>query len=282
MNPAFERAAIPVYAQGPTPHATLQFPLQKKYSRHNPLPLRVHSLNGGSIMFEQALLESARHSPGARRACSTAVSLLTQSLILAAFIIVPLLATQGVPHLQQRWFVVLPNVVTPAPRVEPTSTDSGGGAIVVAARQLVQPSHITRLDRNATDTSEDPAVLHPNIGTSGHQLAAIGTGAGPALPDNPATRYKPPVSVLEAGVVLTRVQPLYPHIAVINRIQGTVHLNAVITSSGTLEELRVLSGQPVLAQAAADAVRQWKFRPYMLNGKPIEVQTEVIVKFSLD
>src|SRR5882724_3982391 len=232
-------------------------------------------------MFEQALLESARHSPGARRTCSTAVSLLTRSLILAAFVIVPLLATQGVPHLQQRWFVVLPNV-TQAPRVERTGTDSGGGAVVVAARQLVQPSHITRLDRNATDTSEDPAVLHPNNGASEHQLAAIGTGAGLALPDDPATRHKPPVSVLEAGVVLTRVQPLYPHIAVINRIQGTVHLNAVITSSGTLEELRVLSGQPVLAQAAADAVRQWKFRPYVLNGRPIDVQTEVIVKFSLD
>ena len=231
-------------------------------------------------MFEQALLESARHTPGARRTYSTAASLLLQSAALATFVIVPIITTQVAPQFQNR-SIVIPQLVPPAPRVEPAGKDFGDG-VVIAARQLVQPSQISRLDRNVTDTWEETTVLHPAIAPNGKGFpSVIGNGSSPVLPDNPATKHKPP-SVLEAGVVLRRVQPVYPHIAIVNRVQGTVHLNAVIASSGKLEELRVLSGHPMLAEAALDAVRQWKFRPYVLNGKPIDVQTEVIVKFSLD
>ena len=83
-------------------------------------------------------------------------------------------------------------------------------------------------------------------------------------------------------MVISRVQPIYPHLAIVNRVQGTVHLNALIASNGTLQDLRVMSGPPMLADAAKQAVGLWKFRPYVLNGKPIEVQTEIIVKFSLN
>jgi protein TonB len=83
-------------------------------------------------------------------------------------------------------------------------------------------------------------------------------------------------------MVVTRVQPIYPHIAIVNRVQGTVRLNALIAPNGTLQDLRVMSGPAMLADAAKLAVGQWKFRPYVLNGKPIEVQTEVIVNFLLN
>jgi TonB family protein len=86
----------------------------------------------------------------------------------------------------------------------------------------------------------------------------------------------------ERGVVVSRVQPLYPHLAIVNRIQGSVHINATISSTGALESVRAVSGDLTLARAALDAVRQWRFRPYVLNGKPIEVQTEVIVNFTLN
>ena len=82
--------------------------------------------------------------------------------------------------------------------------------------------------------------------------------------------------------MISCVQPVYPHIAIVNRVQGSVHLNAIITANGTLESLHVISGHPMLAQAALEAVQQWRFRPYVLNGKPIEVQTEVTVNFSLN
>lgn len=78
-----------------------------------------------------------------------------------------------------------------------------------------------------------------------------------------------------------KVEPAYPPMARTARIQGPVELRAIISKEGTIENLRVVSGHPMLAQAALDAVRQWRYRPYILNGAPVEVETEVIVKFVL-
>src|SRR5205823_366282 len=129
-----------------------------------------------------------------------------------------------------------------------------------------------------------PTSVRPvGIGNDRATLSSLFPDSGKQLALHAEEVKKTPViSVLEQGVVISRVQPLYPQIAVRNRVQGIVHLNAVITPYGKLDELRVLSGHPMLAQAAVDAVRQWKFRPYVLNGQPIEVQTEVIVNFRLD
>src|SRR3954468_22285306 len=234
-------------------------------------------------MFEQALLESAPHSPDARRTYSTAASLVLQAAFLAAFVLVPLLASRAVPD-----FVPLPAPIwmphldNPAPEVERTA--SGGGTnVIVVSRTVAPPSRIPRLDRRVSPEDVAPVQIG-NTRTSGNDTGipnVLGNGPGPVLPDDPAAKH-PLVSVLQEGVVLSRVQPIYPQLAITNRIQGTVHLNAVITSHGTLEGLRVLSGPPMLARAAREAVEQWKFRPYVLNGKPIEVQTEVIVNFSLN
>lgn len=83
------------------------------------------------------------------------------------------------------------------------------------------------------------------------------------------------------GYLVHKVEPAYPPMARTARIQGPVELRAIISKEGTIENLRVVSGHPMLAQAALDAVRQWRYRPYILNGAPVEVETEVIVKFVL-
>ncbi len=235
-------------------------------------------------MFEQALLESARHFPGARRTYSTAASLVLQTGFLAAFVLVPLLASRAVPD-----FVPLPAPIwmphldNPAPEIERTASGGGGTSVFVVSGTLAPPSRIPRLDRRISAEEVAPVQIGDtrSIGSNSGIPNVLGNGPGPALPDDPAAKH-PPASVLEQGVVLSRVQPIYPQLAIMSRIQGTVHLNAVITSRGTLEALRVLSGPPMLARAARDAVEQWKFLPYILNGKPIEVQTEVIVNFSLN
>jgi protein TonB len=77
------------------------------------------------------------------------------------------------------------------------------------------------------------------------------------------------------------VQPAYPPLARSARIQGTVVLQAVISKQGTIENLSVLSGHPMLVQAALDAVRHWRYRPYILNSEPVEVETQITVNFSL-
>jgi len=78
-----------------------------------------------------------------------------------------------------------------------------------------------------------------------------------------------------------RVQPQYPQEARDNRIQGTVRLHVVLSTSGKVQQLDVVSGDPILAKAAAEAVRQWLYKPMLLNGEPVEVDTTVDVVFSL-
>jgi len=84
-----------------------------------------------------------------------------------------------------------------------------------------------------------------------------------------------------AGLVIKRVNPVYPPLARTARVQGSVLLAAVIGKDGTIQNLHVVSGHPLLTQAALDAVRQWRYKPYILNGEPVEVDTQVTVNFTL-
>jgi protein TonB len=84
-----------------------------------------------------------------------------------------------------------------------------------------------------------------------------------------------------AGNLLDRVTPQYPAIAKAARIQGIVVLQATISIAGTMQNLRVISGPLMLQQAALDAVRSWRYKPYLLNGEPVEVETTVNVVFNL-
>ncbi len=83
------------------------------------------------------------------------------------------------------------------------------------------------------------------------------------------------------GNLIYRVQPEYPALARQVRIQGLVVLRAMISRDGAIENLQALSGHPLLVPAALNAVRQWRYRPYVLNGEPVEVETEVKVNFIL-
>jgi protein TonB len=83
------------------------------------------------------------------------------------------------------------------------------------------------------------------------------------------------------GNLIYKVQPVYPPMARAARVQGAVVLRAMVSKSGTIENLQVVSGHPLLVKAASDAVRQWLYRPYVLNRQPVEVETQVTVNFIL-
>jgi len=83
------------------------------------------------------------------------------------------------------------------------------------------------------------------------------------------------------GMVISKIEPKYPTIAVAARITGVVLLKAIISKEGTITELQVVNGHPVLIPAAIDAVKQWRYRPYLLNGEPVEVETTIIVNFDI-
>ena len=83
------------------------------------------------------------------------------------------------------------------------------------------------------------------------------------------------------GLLVRKVQPGYPPVARQARIQGTVVLKAVINKTGDVESLELISGHPMLVPAAEEAVKQWKYRPYLLNGIAVEVETQITVNFTL-
>jgi protein TonB len=89
------------------------------------------------------------------------------------------------------------------------------------------------------------------------------------------------VSNLGEGSLIYPVQPTYPVLARQARVQGAVELRALISKTGTIENLVVVRGHPMLSSAAVEAVRRWRYRPYLLNNQPVEVETEITVNFLL-
>ena len=86
---------------------------------------------------------------------------------------------------------------------------------------------------------------------------------------------------VEAAKLIYKPTPDYPPLAKMARIQGSVRLEAIIAKDGTIQDLKVLSGHPLLVKAALDAVKQWRYQPTLLNGEPVEVVTEIDVNFTL-
>jgi protein TonB len=86
---------------------------------------------------------------------------------------------------------------------------------------------------------------------------------------------------VQAANLIYQVTPVYPPIAITTRTSGIVVLEAVIGKDGSVDQLRVISGHPLLTRAALEAVQQWKYRPTMLGGEPVEVSTTVTVTFTL-
>jgi TonB family protein len=122
-----------------------------------------------------------------------------------------------------------------------------------------------------------PAVLLALALTASTSLAQE-TASSDTSPSSPPAEVAGGVM---SGLLIRRVQPIYPPLARQARIQGTVVIRAMITTSGDVANLQLISGHPMLAPAAIEAVRQWKYRSYMLNGEAVAVQTEIQVNFTL-
>jgi protein TonB len=109
----------------------------------------------------------------------------------------------------------------------------------------------------------------------------LGGGEAPKVKVAPPKKLTISSGVMQGNLVQKTV-PQYPAIAKAARIQGTVVLQATISKTGEITNLRVVSGPPMLQQSAMDAVRTWRYRPYLLNNEPVEVDTTVNVIFNLD
>ncbi len=158
------------------------------------------------------------------------------------------------------------------------------------AGKLVQPKVIPKdikiIKEEAPDMNAGMQGGVPG-GVAGGSMGGViggvigGMGGAPPPPKPVASRIRQGGSV-QAALLINKVQPLYPPLARQTRISGTVRLHALISKSGSVESLEVMSGHPLLVRAAMDAVQQWKYKPTLLNGEPVEVDTTIDVIFSLN
>lgn len=128
-----------------------------------------------------------------------------------------------------------------------------------------------------------PNMAVPSLGTSGQMPRAL--AAPPSPPPTPAPAPAPRqiqvADTLQAANLIKRVAPAYPPLAKAAHLEGTVRFQAIIGTNGAIRNLEVLGGPPLLRPAAIDAVRQWVYRPTLLNGQPLEVVTQIEVAFKL-
>jgi protein TonB len=242
-------------------------------------------------MFADSLLETS-WAQRTRRSWTTLTSFGVQAVVVALLLLLPLLKTVGLPStrpISTPISVGLPPAEPAAPR-----PPAPGASVVVSnydKGRLMMPTRVPPLIQPGVDEASAQGPGGPDVGV-------IGTGPGPGLPNglllpfrdgtNPIVLPKPaPItrairtSIMQEGNLIRRLQPNYPYAAKVAHVQGQVVLAAIISKAGTIENLRALSGHPLLVGAAIEAVSQWRYRPYILNNEPVEVETQVTVNFTL-
>jgi protein TonB len=243
-------------------------------------------------MFEDSLIESGHRFKAKRRLSTTILSFALQIGLICILILIPLIYTDALPKTQLMTFLVAP----PPPPPPPPPPAAAPVHVVKAVSEMVngQLRTPTKIPEKVQMIKEDEAP--PDLGAGGvpggvpggipggSAGGVIGGILSSTHVDVPkvATPQRVRVSTgVATGLLIKKVTPNYPQLAKQARIQGQVVLRAEISKDGTIQNLQLISGHPMLTAAAIEAVKQWRYKPYLLNGEPVAVETEVIVNFSL-
>jgi periplasmic protein TonB len=238
-------------------------------------------------MFEDSTFESQGTIHTHSRNWMLATLLLNGSILLT-LILIPLLHPSSMPNELRRVLIATPaapHQIPPQPATHAPSQTTSAPRLIEVPLTLSRPQlQISR----APDTSGAPVSDEPiTIGTSNSSSGTVPGGDPFSHAPSAAPRVVHPQGLVHvstgvaAGMAISTPPPIYPAIARAARMEGTVILQATISKSGTIEGLHVVSGPPMLRQAALDAVQQWRYRPYLLNGEPVEVETTINVNFVL-
>src|SRR5215471_5252773 len=244
-------------------------------------------------MFEDSLIESGGRLK-TKRGATTAVSFVLQALLVGVLVMIPLIFTEALPKQQLMTFLVAPPPPPPPPPppaaapvkiVKQIQSDLVNGQLRTPTKIPQKVQMIKEDEAPPPEMSTGGVVGGVPGGVPGGQMGGVIGGiisSTPVAVPKVATPQRVRVSLgVSQGLLVKRVQPAYPPLARQARIQGTVLLQAEISKDGTIENLRLISGHPMLAPAAIEAVKQWRYRPYMLNGEPVAVETQVQVNFTL-
>jgi protein TonB len=241
-------------------------------------------------MFEDSLIESGGKLR-TKRGMTTTVSFIFEIVLVGVLVLIPLLFTEALPKTQLMTFLVAPPPPPPPP--PPPAVAPKVPKVVqtnIVNDQLRTPTRIPKKIEIVKEDATPPPVssMAGVVGAVGVPGGAAGGVIGGIINSTPtavpkvATPQRVRVSQgVTQGLVLHKVQPNYPPLARQARIQGSVVLQAEISKNGDIQNLRLISGHPMLGPAAIDAVKQWKYKPYILNGEPVEVETTITVNFTL-
>jgi protein TonB len=235
-------------------------------------------------MFEDSTFESTGRIRTRSRGWMIAATLINGSVLLA-LILVPLIYPEALPRHTLPILIAAP---TPPPTQDPPPQQQSTpphGASEMPVGRIQAPILFTRTPF-ISDKPEPPgptniSELGPGPGIPGG-IGTSGSGRPEVIVASPAPKAPVRLSgTVVEGLLINKTPPVYPRIAIEVRSQGTVVLQATISKTGTIENLRVVSGPPMLQQAAIDAVKTWRYQPYLLGGEPVEVETTVNVIFTL-
>jgi periplasmic protein TonB len=240
--------------------------------------------HGGEKMFGDTLLESSS-VPRKGKRWPMATAFTAEAIAAGLLVVIPLLSTVAMPisgrmscpYVKPVARVTLERVETV--RTEPTSasgrTSSGPRTTVFKFNN----HQSTIPDHPWADPISEPADPRLPPGGGSDKKFSDFIADGPANSNVKLDVPKRIKSQFEEGQLLNRVEPVYPRIAAISGIQGQVKLHAIIARDGRIQSLNVISGHPLLAHAALEAVEQWRYRPYVLNGEKVEVETFITINF---
>jgi len=245
-------------------------------------------------MFEDSLFAStARRNP--RRGWAAVASFGLQSAILGILVLIPMVFTDALPvSALKGTFVVTAPIRTASmpkpPEIHHTQQNTSDYLNNELVTPIRVPTHVNNVvDTHTADTSGDyagptipGAIPLDGAGQSAAMRNLLSSVPQPKPPANITTPRAVRLSTgVSEGLLIQKIMPPYPPLARQARIQGQVLLQATIGRDGTIENLQVVSGHPLLIGPALQAVKQWRYRPYLLNNEPVEVETQITVNFTL-
>lgn len=231
-------------------------------------------------MFAETLLESGPHR-ATRARWTTLASFTLQAMLLSVVLIVPLMYPDALAIIAPKNISIPIFSSMPQPPPPQDNANNRVASRPTAAVHYVAPGDPKLPFGKPRVNGDEWQTFPPAPGPMGSTPALTDIGVATpvvrsAVPLKPITLSHP-----DPASLIYRVQPVYPHIALITHTQGTVILRAIISKEGNVESLQLVSGSPMLSAAALDAVRQWRYRPYLLNGEAVPVDTQITVNFRL-
>jgi periplasmic protein TonB len=233
-------------------------------------------------IFHDSLIESARKSQ--RNPWAAVGSLAFPLFFLVILVVAPFFFTDPLPKREIVTMLYVPPVPAAASNVTKlrvaTSTNASTSTSIPDPVRKTQEAPPPKVDATSGVVGGVPGGV---VGGAPALSEVLGsTHSAPVLAKTPEpTRRMRVGSRVAAANLIHDIAPIYPPEAGRARIEGTVVLLAVIGKDGTVRDVRVQSGSPLLAQAAIDAVKQWRYRPYLLNGEPVEVDSQITITFNL-